>query len=69
MHLADAMSLPMLTLKRVLFMLVMRVVVLRFPTRSAMILNVVGMLLNSFRIHLFQCFQGQLDVIDQGVAS
>ena len=59
----------MLTLKRVLLILVTRVVVLRFPARSAMMLDVVGMLLYGFRIHLFQCFQGQLDVIDQSVAS
>ena len=59
----------MLTLKRVLLILVMRVVVLRFPARSAMMLDVVGMLLYGFRIHFFQCLQGQLDVIDQSVAS
>ena len=69
MHLADGMSLPMLTLKRVLLILVTRVIVLRFPARSAMMLDVVGMLLYGFRIHLFQCFQGQFDVIDQCVAS
>ena len=63
------MGLPMLTLKRVFLMLVMGVVVLRSPARSTMMLDVVGMLLYGLRIHLFQCFQGQLDVIDQGVAS
>ena len=68
-HLADGMSLPMLTLKRVLLILVTRVIVFRFPTRSAMILDVVFMLLYGFRIHIFQCLQGQLDVIDQSVAS
>ena len=59
----------MLTLKRVLLILVTRVIVLRFPTCSAMMLDVVGMLLYGLCIHPFQCFQGQLDVIDQGVAS
>lgn len=59
----------MLTLKRVLLMFVMRVVVLRFAACSAVILNAVGMLLYGLRIHLFQCIQGQFDVIDQGVAS
>ena len=68
-HLADGMSLPMLTLKRVLLILVTGVVMLRSPARSAMMLGVVGMLRYGLRIHLFQCFQGQFDVIDQGVAS
>ncbi len=68
-HLADGMRLPMLTLKRVLLILVTRVVVLRFPARSAMMLGVVGMLRYGVRIHLFQCVQGQLDVIDQAVTS
>ena len=59
----------MLTLKRVLLMFVMRVIVLRFAACSAMMLDVVGMLLYGLRIHLFQCIQGQFNVIDQGVAS
>ena len=41
----------------------------RFPTRSAMMLDVVGMLLYGLRIHLFQCIQRQLNIIDQRVAS
>ena len=69
MHLADGMSLTMLTLKRVLLILVVRVIMLRFPARSAMMLDVVGMMLYGLRIHPFQRIQRQLDVIDQGVAS
>ena len=68
-HLADGMSLTMLTLKRVLLILVMRVIVLRFSACGAMMLDVISMLLYGLRIHLFQCIQRQLDVIDQGVAS
>ena len=68
-NLANGMSLTMLTLKRVLLILVMRVIVLRFPARGAMMLDVGGMLLYGLCIHLFQCIQGQLDIVDQGVAS
>ena len=34
-----------------------------------MVFDVLGMLLYGLRIHLFQCFQRQLNVIDQSVAS
>ena len=68
-HLADGMSLTMLALKRMLLVLVVRVIVLRFPARGAMMLDVGGMLLYGLRIHLFQCIQRQLNIIDQGVAS
>ena len=42
---------------------------LRFPARGAMMLDVGGMLLYGLCIHVFQCIQGQLDIVDQGVAS
>ena len=63
------MSLSSFALQRMLLILVVGVVVLRFPTGGAMMLNMLCVLLHSLRIHLLQRVQGQLDVRDQNIAS
>lgn len=66
--LANSVRLASLALQRVLLVLVFGVIVLRLPTRSAMVLHVLGMLVYGLLVHLTQCIQGQFDIGDQRIA-
>ncbi len=61
------MRLPRLALQRVLLVLVMTGIVLRLATCRVVVLDMLGVLLHSLRIHGFQDVQRKLHVRYEGI--